>query len=196
MSTTHHPARRSSVDNVVYLASRGLDLRAGESVEDHYARAQRLGWRGPPDVLELLFGVNRAAAEVTRRHPGIQWTQLQWVERALSVAEVEALLIERSARGLVDEVRRRFSVGAERDPVENPGPVRPVVLAGDGLSRPGTIELVSGFTLVGQWLGAIDRLTASGVGLLERLATEPKSLLYKPLTALPPHRQLRVWVGV
>ena len=190
-------------DCVIDLRSRGFEVRPGESVEDHYARAQRIGWRGPPDALELLFGVSRGAVDVGRRHPGLDWSAVQWVERSLSVAEVEALHIERQARARVDEMRRRVCAGGEEGldarrmdlGVSAVGMVRPVVLAGELMGSPGTHELVAGFSVVGQWLGAADRATASGAALLERLANDPASLLYKPLSAVPPALRLRVWAG-
>ncbi len=156
-------------DCVIDLRSRGFEVRPGESVEDHYARAQRIGWRGPPDVLELLFGANRGAAEICRRHPGLDWCAVQWVERSLSPTELECVHINRAARVLVDEVRRRVLVSGE-DALQREriggwcaavGPVRPVVLAGEVLGAPGTLDLVAGFSVVGQWLGAADRAAVS-----------------------------------
>lgn len=151
---------------VVSIRHRAFEARASESFDEHYARAQRLGWVGPPDVLEALFGgLSQGALSAGARFPALDWTAIRWTECVLAPDEVEALHVERAAQVLIDELRRRVQASGEemlrgerlvglRSVL---GTLRPIVLAGECIDAPGTRELVAGFAVVGRWLGIVDR---------------------------------------
>jgi hypothetical protein len=151
---------------VVSIRHRAFEARASESFDEHYARAQRIGWNGPPDVLEALFGgLSQGVLSAGARFPALDWTTIRWTECVLAPDEVEALHVERTAQVLVDELRRRVQASGEemlrgerlgglRSVL---GTLRPVVLDGGCIDAPGARELIAGFAVVGRWLGIVDR---------------------------------------
>lgn len=151
-----------------------------KSAEAHWNLCETFGLGCPFDVFEQLFFDHRDDAAFGALVHYVDWSRIRWSERLASGVALRRIAVPRPYQEAVDEARRRTvesGVSDERDPVitswEEQGTWlrAPVMVNGEVLGMGVDLEILVGFTRLGNLLGLLD------------------------LQAVPESQRHRVWVG-
>jgi hypothetical protein len=144
----------------------GIEALHLDDAQAHWQTCTASGLVCPLDVFEQLFHDHRGDREFARDLMSVDWSHVVWEERLLSGVGLRRVAAPRGYQYAVDEARARtlaHGLSDERDEVQASWRdartwVRaPVLIEGEVVGMSLGLEVLVGFTRLGDLLGMLDR---------------------------------------
>jgi hypothetical protein len=138
----------------------------------HWQRCESEGLQCPQEVFTQLFHENASAEDFAVIVRSIDWGRVRWELEELSGIALRHVRVDRGYQHALDEARDRatqFGIVDDRQEVVDHWRdakswiVAPVIVAGDLLGGGSGLELLVGYTRLGNLLGMLDRQEVSEV---------------------------------